>query len=272
MFMLEQWLHDPSSPRWFGYYFVNWSSRNLTTPPSLAPSERYQRLMRRALARARHGLKRPVMMDMLAASFFAADYFVSESSARWLFRGNDDTFINFRELPTYINDLERAHDPVTEVVIRGNCVAAPWVRYRFVHGGSGFLFSRAAVESLLPMAEQLMGYPDLDDVVLTRASYSLGHTPRTITSDRFIGMTLTQADKNVTLARQYDRIAKCRPTDWGLARRGCRTFRTPVRKVVFFHPHERVNNRWPELAAGLFAAPPSVVWWMEDWQPRLCRV
>jgi hypothetical protein len=70
-------------------------------------------------------------------------YFLRRTTLRWFLRTTEDAFIDLIRLPGLVRDLERAHDPTRDIVMMGQaCAIGPSVT--FLHGGSGWIMSRAA--------------------------------------------------------------------------------------------------------------------------------
>jgi hypothetical protein len=122
----------------FEYYFLNYTNENSTDQNYLVPSPHWIDLIRSQSP----SLSRK-SQEMTAMDFFSLDFFLRERDQPWFYRGTDDTIFNFRRLPSFISELEKEYDPLTDRIVRGDCVI-----YKkspiYLQGGSGFLCSRAA--------------------------------------------------------------------------------------------------------------------------------
>jgi hypothetical protein len=72
---------------------------------------------------------------------FLADF----PSASWLFRAEDDCFINTTLLYQYIMHLNSIYQPHEHIVFRAHANPERFVNW-YIHGGSGWLMSRACVD------------------------------------------------------------------------------------------------------------------------------
>jgi hypothetical protein len=260
----------------FEYYFVNFSIRNLTDPPSLAPSRRYRELVELGVTWS-SALKRGKSCELMAKFLFAMDYFLSQTSAKWLWRGTDDTVINFRELPPFVEELERLHDPLTERVVLGNCLTnsqQAWLvngrAPTYLQGGSGYFMSRSAVAGIVPAGRQIVvGMEGLEDAVFGAFLQSIGIEMEEASSPAFLGYNIKKYDFDVLLRRRYSYLAVCRRVNQ--TKRPCRQFRARLRNVVFFHQHAEFGESLLTKALAVFDAHPSVKWSVPEYAPVICR-
>jgi hypothetical protein len=252
----------------FRYYFINWSSKNQTDPPSLVPPVRYDALIDFGMKNSRQwnaGRKSP---ELLAKLFFAFDFYLQNSTARWFFRGNDDTIINTPLLRGYLCELEAKHNPLAEFVALGNCLIVPERQWPYMQGGAGYLFSRVACRRLVGMARQILagGWGE-EDAVVGEAVHDVGVT--SITSDRFIGYTIDAPPRDWIVHGAYELLPGCPAVVPGGR---CTSFLSRLRKVVFFHQHLPFDEYYATLARNIFTAPPDIVWWMSGFVPQICNI
>lgn len=258
---------SPWSLPGFRYYFVNWSSKNETRPPSLVPPVEYERLVDFALSTGRNWLRGRKSPELFADLFFALDFYLQNSTASWFFRGTDDTILNLPLLPDYLHELQAKHNPLVDLVALGNCLAAFWRRFPYPHGGAGYLFSRAASRRIAGMARQILadGWGD-EDAVVGEVLHDLG--VKNFTSDRFIGFEIDRAWRNAIIQGAYATLPNCSAVSNEGA---CTPFLSPLRNIIFFHQTMPFDAYYVTLAKMTFAAPPDIMWWMSGYVPQICR-
>jgi hypothetical protein len=246
------------------YYFVDYSFTNTTNLPNLAVPLYYK-----SLANLSSYLQN-YQSALLAKYFFVFNYITHETNARWIFRGADDTMINFKLLPFYIAKLNAHFDPLKEIVIRGHCMQRAGIAYH--QGGAGMLFSRRAIERIAPLGEEtLRGQTMWEDAQLGWKLGSLGIDLRRDTwSTAFVGTPFTGVNAKALETGDFREIARCerirnrkRKYEW-LA---------PARDILFMHEvaiakfKDRLRH-----SVNLFNADEDVYWFSPNMMsPGLCR-
>jgi hypothetical protein len=237
----------------FNYKFVGLLPTNTTNPPNLALPDNLENWTvhpdrDRAEWKFRH----------MTGLFWAFNYTLYETDVMWLFRGDDDVLINFDLLPAYIREMERTHDPLTEFVIRGDCM---YHGPTYPQGGAGVLFSRHAIERLIPMSHySIWGFwEDCPDQRLGRVLEAMGIDAGICSSSAFLGTCLDLRDLARLREGNFSGLSQCpEPVP---DQRECRGFVAPMRQNIFFHigpvgDYERmpVEGRMA-LARKLWGAP-----------------
>jgi hypothetical protein len=233
------------------YYFVDYSTQNTTNLPNLAVPLYYQDMAN-------------IQRMLLAKYFFVFNYVVHETRARWIFRGADDTMINFKLLPLYIAKLNAHFDPLKDIVIRGHCVQRAGIPYH--QGGAGMLFSRRAVERLAPLGEEtLRGQTMWEDAQLGWKLGSLGINLRN-ESTAFVGTPFTGVSAKALDTGDFREIAVC-------DRKRKYFYLAPARDILFMHEvaiaefKDRLKH-----SLNLFNADKDVSWFSPNlMSPSLCR-
>jgi hypothetical protein len=222
---LNKYLHDgfSLSKRQFEYYFVDYSPTNTTTIPNLTVTEPYRQMAR--LSRFRHNFQR----DLLAKYFFVFSYVSSETHARWIYRGADDSFINFNLLPGYLDHMNRNFDPESDFVIRGHCVRRSRIFYH--QGGSGILYSRRAVTMLSALGEEtLRGQTMWEDAQLGWKLGDIGiNVSRDTCSIVYLGTPFPGLAGEVLVSGEWASLPQCNLSD------GTILYSLPLSNVVFVH-------------------------------------
>jgi hypothetical protein len=251
------------------YYFVGLLPRNTSLPPNIAMPENYLRW--RAYPLPADGHEWPVRET--AKRFFVLNYALEHTTARWIWCGCDDIYINFDLLLPYIQTLERYWDPLQDVVVRGDCIPNGPLYHR---GGPGSIYSRAAVRRLAPFGNwSIWALFEGDD-------------------DKRIGLAMEQADIDVpeTASSAFigfdwtdDRLRGLRTANYSdlqvndpcpkvalIERSGCRKFVAPLNQVVFYHVRYANFSQRLTMAKSVWNAPPWLFFHHDaGWESALCR-
>jgi hypothetical protein len=182
---------------------VDYSDENTSALPNLALPPYYRHLANLS------GYRQNFQSRLLAKYFFVFNFAVKETAARWIFRGADDTMINFRALPEYLAKLDARFDPLREIVVRGHCIVRSGIPYH--QGGAGMIFSRRAVELLAPLGEEtLRGQTMWEDAQL---GWKLGNLSidlrRAGWSTAFVGTPFVGEDAKALDSGDFGRIGAC---------------------------------------------------------------
>lgn len=213
------------------YFAINYTISNETH--SLTPPLNYQQAV--SLGDKRYYGDR----DLSAKFFFAINYFLKETTFDWLWRGTDDTLINFGKLSAFVEDLHAKYDPVREPIVLGMCVGRNWNEEEmkkmpfFIQGGSGVVISRRAAEILAPHLIWTMHRTNhADDVIFT---WLLNHTGILMnpTSAFFLGHSI-KPHMFASLRRAASSLPECPPLA-EVERTKCRSYVGSFSDIVFFH-------------------------------------
>jgi hypothetical protein len=233
---------------------------NVSANHSLFPPNEYREMMGKGGKSA----------DLGAKFFFSMGFFLQNSTARWLFRGTDDTVINFERLPEYIFSLEERFDPEKDFVFRGNCVHFVW---DFPQGGSGYLLSRAAVRTMEPHGRRFIRTMKwTEDMTFKSFLKTFGVKMFDVTDEAFCGHYFGDKIMANVVARRYDSFKPC-PDPAKIEKTECRPYVSPVNRIVFYH--EWAGRGLLGFAHGrsLFSSAPILGWWTPKSQtaPKMCR-
>jgi hypothetical protein len=267
---IEHHIHEATIPSYidFSYWWVNYTRYNDTESHFLFPPEEYRELM----------LVRPLDMfgevtdkdgELAANLWFSMRFFLQNTSARWFYRGNDDSIINFDAIGPFLTRLESAYDPFREFVFLGNCIHNEF--WTFPQGGSGYLISRAGVKQLEPMRRQFMyTLKKPEDIAFEAFFESLGVNMTMITSPNFCGHSFGEDSLDKIRRRAWAEFGEC-PMIEGLSGQFCKPFLAPVRNIVFYHEWNRSLGEALENAKAVARADESVLWYMDGKWPHVCR-
>lgn len=82
--------------------------------------------------------------------------FLQDDRLRWLVRTTEDCFIHLLRFPVMIRELEQRYDPLKDVVMIGQSIEInPLIS--MIHGGSGWVMSRAAAEFYTQHRKYIVG-------------------------------------------------------------------------------------------------------------------
>lgn len=86
---------------------------------------------------------------MFYSNFASARDFYENTTLNWYLRTTYDCFIHLPHLYHFIHELNTQYDPTKDIVFKGDHTG------RFIHGGPGWIMSRAAVYQYLKMEEEM---------------------------------------------------------------------------------------------------------------------
>jgi hypothetical protein len=253
----------------FNYTFVGLCEKNTTDPPNIDMPDNY--LNWKSYPRK----ERLWTIRATAADFWIFEYVITETTARWVFISDDDILINFDLLPDFMSELDRKHDPIRDVVVRGDCIVNGPV---YPQGGGGFVISRRAVERLVPFGNYAIWgfWQACQDVRIGQVMNQVFSGTSWYTSTAFLGCQLNELDFESAQNRHFTGLPTC-PNAMQFSQKHCRRFVAPVRQLVFFHIGPAFHNGpgWLEkrvaIAHNLWSAPPQVSFWPDgDSSKKLC--
>jgi hypothetical protein len=170
----------------------------------------------------------------------------------WLFRADDDTWLNTTAMYRYLLMLGAVYRPREHIVIRAHANPER-LRNWFLHGGSGWLASRAYVdahvklglsmEKLLPWAR----YHQQDTAESIVVRHMFPH-PALWDEMAFEGFACSNCGDAAVARRQWDRLPECPPGQLGI----------PVRELWAVHTAS-VQDAVIQMLTAAAAAPPSVL-------------
>lgn len=170
----------------------------------------------------------------------AVKHFLEATALPWLIRVTEDCFVNIALLAEYVSRLQSVHDPYSKVVVQGQ-VLFTGITTWFVHGGSGWLFSRAAAVAYWDQIEALDAEyakldPAGDDVMIFEFVSRLADQldPIDIDAPEFIGGPLS--DRDIAALNGEVEFPECHPE---VERRPADLRR--LNRVVFWHSGREDN-------------------------------
>lgn len=174
-------------------------------------------------------------LDLALKEINALEYFITNSTAEWLFRGVDDTFINMNEFPRFFTSLP---DPTDKPIMYGDCIES---ETPFLHGGSGILLSREMAKLLLNKSDEwLKNVESPEENYFSKLIESAGFDVTDFASPYFMGLF----NKN---DRKLNEIPKCKSARKTNVK--CPNFVSNIKKTVFFHDkyHQMSMENWTQL-------------------------
>lgn len=85
--------------------------------------------------------------DRAAKRVTGAQYMLKHNEFDWYWSLTDDVMVDTAAMDNYIAELSRVYDPKKDFVVRGQYIYRHKMEY--LQGGSGYIFSRAAVEKFV---------------------------------------------------------------------------------------------------------------------------
>jgi hypothetical protein len=256
----------------FNYAFLGLLDKNTTNPSNLAMPENY-------INWSSHSYVTGILSIRCSAYFaWILTYVLKCTTARWIWRGDDDSLINFEYLPQYARQLNSMYDPLRDVVVKGDCIEnGP----KYPQGGAGVLLSRRAVELLEPWGYYSVWgfFEDVPDkrqgVILEKILSDVG----VLSSTAFLGCSLSEREIWMVQHQNFSDLEPCPDVPAQQAGRGCRQMAAPTRQIVFFHIGQVFHNgpgylmdRW-RIAKNLWTASPDIAFRVTGrYMKGLCRI
>lgn len=255
----------------FRYSFVGFSSTNTTDPPNLAFSPYDRDLVNRTLES-----DNPQELIALVQDFFIFRYAALETDFKWILRASDRMLFNIDLLLPLMKELEQQYNPLTEFVVRGNCIVKGPA---FLEDHVGVLFSRFAFQKLFNRAEEtLRGFEKLQDRrrcdmrlawLLEELAFDVGNAQSTA----FIGADFSDEEIGFINGDSLFELPDCPPI---LNQEGCRHYIAPIKDIVFFHTASRMTfSKQKQLFQAIGQLSPEVHFYMGEFHiafiPKLCR-
>ncbi|EAX95838.1 hypothetical protein TVAG_425900 [Trichomonas vaginalis G3] len=157
----------------------------------------------------------------------------------WAIRTTEDCFVDIRHIGQMLDDITRYLDPRKEQILKGQLVRSnilvEGTNFQFLHGGSGWLVSRATAKYILDHQEDLI--QDLftgdsskgDDVITFNLIKRLKLLPTEVQSYRFLGVTLTDTSTEFLRRSFFRTVSNCKYSSDPLQ------YTIPFDNVVFWH-------------------------------------
>jgi hypothetical protein len=127
-----------------------------------------------------------------------------------------------------MHEMEKKYDPLTQIVVRSDCN-----RNRNPHSGSGILFSRRAIQELLPFGNfSIWGMKE------ESADRRIGRLIRKIGSEEcsssaFLGILLLNDQRQKLMNGEFEGLQEC--PIMKCVERKCNQIVRPTRQIVFYH-------------------------------------
>ena len=135
--------------------------------------------------------------------------FLHKTNLPWFLRTTDDVFIYFPNFAKLINLLEKKYDPYKDKVIKGHLCSN-----HYLHGGPGWLLSRAAAEKLydkftkfpITKVEGVIG----DDVFLPGYFKTLNISLEQWNSRAFLASPFSNETRDRFINHNFDNLPECK--------------------------------------------------------------
>jgi hypothetical protein len=179
--------------------------------------------------------------------------------------------INWTNLDQFITEADKKGDPTTQMMAFGNCVGNSPV---YAQGGAGYFFSRRFV-SEIASTEKFVQFTEYlhqpEDVAMGLFLVKMGISMHALTTERLLGHEFMRDAIAKVSNREIDSLPECPPEPPG--GNVCRRFFGRVNAIAIIH------SRWgmPDMnerrayALGMWRAPDSVLFYINDIEPAVCR-
>lgn len=122
---------------------------------------------------------------MIYSNFASARDFYENTTLNWYLRTTYDCYIHLPNLYRFIQKLNRQYEPTKDIVFKGDHTGL------FIHGGPGWIMSRAAVYEYLKMENEMLSEYDKnwfgDDVNILMFPKKFNLTYSDIYTPEFVG-------------------------------------------------------------------------------------
>jgi hypothetical protein len=253
------------------WYFVNVQATNDTANHFITAGPSWDQVFARGPPGGHHWPMDAISRSLSALAWFTYRYYLNQSAARWFLRATEDVMINWTNLDHFITEADQKGDPTKEKIAFGNCVGANPV---YPQGGTGYLFSRRLVSEIETTEKFIKFTEDLswpEDVAMGIFLGKMGVSMHSLTTERMLGHEFMR-DQFARVSRgEFDRLPECPTTPPGV--NVCRHFLARVNALAIMH------SRWgmPDMnerrayALGMWRAPDSVMFYINDVEPSVCR-
>ena len=189
------------------------------------------------------------------------EHCVKNTSADWCMRCCDDLYVHMEGYKLFLRHLASLPDPRTVPMMFGNCLdlGEKW----FLQGGSGYVFSRKAVEMFLEFEDDwIINAYGSEDVHLARIGIRLNITSAMADSTFFTGHFSSRDYSGI-----WNRCRECpervEPEPY------CNHSLIPLRNVAFFH--DKAQRFTPEKwQSWLKNVPENAMMYYEQCSMRIC--
>jgi hypothetical protein len=200
--------------------------------------------------------------------YVSAHYFLENTSLVWYIRTTYDVYIRLPHYVKALNYLNHKYDPLKAIVFKGEMMGRGGDP-NFIHGGPGWIMSRAAVERYISMEGSLSGrYANFiggDDQFIVEFMRSMELKFQDIYEPWFSGPPIVGIFDELNLSRNFSVITgECDPSP------GMHDL-VKVNELVFLHNSPQVN--WAFILGNWFIAqaPDDIFINPGHHSSRLCR-
>jgi hypothetical protein len=170
-----------------------------------------------------------------------------------------------RRLPSFLSELSEKYNPLTDVVVRGDCVVNENIL--FLQGGSGFICSRAAARLLTDLTTFMELWEIAEDTTFGLFLDAIGIGVRNCCSGAFMG-------HGPDFLADVEHAVKCPPKN--TSRHPVPHHLEPVRDLLVYHKKDNIERYLKpviENAESLFKSPPELRWFADhDFWAETCTL
>lgn len=206
--------------------------------------------------------------------FIAINDFLINTTADWLFRLCDDTFINMKAFNLFWKELNQNTNPQTDKLVQGNCIHKHKRTFSYIQGGSGIIFSRHSIIELnntLNHFKELCTYVKNDDTTIGIWLRDRNYTFKSMANRYFVGHQFKQFHKIIDIIANDSLINECPSIIPRNYPKICRSFITNLKNVVFWHDRVHFLKFLPYARDFISKLPDNLYFYQTDYHPYACR-
>lgn len=140
--------------------------------------------------------------DLLYGSYVSVKDFLENTNYSWFFRTTDDVLVHIPNFKWLISDLEKKYNPLKDFVFKGQLCGS------YLHGGPGWIVSRALAEKIVQKLNDKYDSPD--DIVFSQIVSEFMKNPREWNSDKFVATPLHKFSLNTIEKNNFAEISPCK--------------------------------------------------------------
>lgn len=206
--------------------------------------------------------------------YVAINDFLVNTTAEWLFRLCDDTFINMNVFDSFFSELNRNTNPNIDKLVQGNCIHKHKYTYAYIQGGSGIIFSRHSIIDMNNTYDYLnlvCQYVKNDDTTIGIWLRDRNYTFKSMANRHFVGHQFKGFNRIIDILQNTSEINECPAVFPQHTQKICRSFVTKMKNIVFWHDRAHFLKFLPFARDFVSNLPDNLYYYQGDTLSRVCR-
>jgi hypothetical protein len=178
---------------------------------------------------------RGAIQDLLFTFEDHLENFLANTTLPWFIRTTEDAFVHLKRLPQMLIDLNSNFNPLSDFVFKGQSIFLH-PNVIFVHGGSGWIMSRAACqfyrERMAEINAAFFAEAWGDDLMPSTLLQMRNGTWEDFEHAGWVGSPLSDESSKRITRGNYDGLPICADRDWQMRKKRLGRF---LRDVVVWH-------------------------------------